>query len=311
MHLPVEGSHSRQTPFFAPSHERDRDFPPISFILQPQPRSRPRSRSPSRTSSHRDRDREHERDRDRDRDHRDRAYHSAASPSYSRHEPPAHAHHPERPPHAAAAPPRVLELPGPPTSAQRKNMVPFLVKVRGGRTADLVPHMDKLAKLVSGAHFMQVDPTRNEIMFYAPRNPAAVASVLRETGVVIVGMRLEFEPVYPNDVHSIGRLRTAPRNAFLVVYPPDSNRLMIAALARVGFDGAFIDRPTCPLPETNIPFVYLTIPGVHSGKQQLLEQVDFENRKTRIVPIKSAAAVFASHERHNKLLRSVARETVK
>ncbi|KAJ3361886.1 hypothetical protein GGF32_006915 [Allomyces javanicus] len=243
---------------------------------------------------------------------------SAASRPKSRHEPSTHRHHPERPPPASVPPPpppppppRVPDLSGPPTSAQRKNMVPFLVKIRGGRAADLVPHMDKIAKLVSGAQFVHVDPTRNEIMFYVPRNPLAVANVLRETGVVIVGMWLEFEPVNPNDVLSMGRLRTAPRNAFLVVYPPDSNRFMIAQLARVGFDGAFIDRPTCPLPGTNIPFVYLTLPGVHSGKQQLLDQVDFENRKTRIVPIKSAAAVFANHERHNNLLRSAARETVK
>ncbi|KAJ3361891.1 hypothetical protein GGF32_006920 [Allomyces javanicus] len=315
MRQPDDGSHPRATSFLAPSHERDRDRPPISFIPHPQPRSRSRSRSPSRASSQRDRDRDHDRERDCERD---RTYRSAASPPKSRHESSTHRHHPERPPPASVPPPpppppppRIHDLSGPPTSALRKHMVPFLVKIRGGRAADLVPHMDKVAKLVSGAQFVHVDPTRNEIMFYVPRNPLAVANVLRETGVVIVGMWLEFEPVNPNDVLSMGRLRTAPRNAFLVVYPPDSNRFMIAQLARVGFDGAFIDRPTCPLPGTNIPFVYLTLPGVHSGKQQLLDQVDFENRKTRIVPIKSAAAVFANHERHNNLLRSAARETVK
>ncbi|KAJ3361890.1 hypothetical protein GGF32_006919 [Allomyces javanicus] len=182
--------------------------------------------------------------------------------------------------------------------------VHFYIKTSGAPLKNLLPHMHRIVDIIPSAREVHFDQAKNRVVFWVPRVPNVIATVMKESGVILGGVFLDFEPVERSDMPA-GQ-RPHRRNVYVVFRLPHNDKDLEWKMRLLNLHHGVLDRSNLTVPGTGTPFAYLSLPGEYVGGGRKLDQTEISGQKIRVFLMKQAHTVFASESRLRHVLNGMA-----
>ncbi|KAJ3349885.1 hypothetical protein GGF32_005193 [Allomyces javanicus] len=215
-----------------------------------------------------------------------------------------------------------ITAPPAPDPAVTPSMIRFLGKLSGASAADMVRRalrwrrrLDQILVRCGVPQYVHLDESKSEISFYMRRGEGMVWSVMCQSGVVIGGARIDFEPADPRDAIDRTDPHALPpeRSVFILVNPPfvyHFNGLVEAmrahGLCRLDADLNY----DMKLPGTNVSYGFLSMAPDAIGHAEDLDRVVINGKRMRVVPLHHAKTMFADPSQMQRVLQGIAEQVL-
>ncbi|KNE72582.1 hypothetical protein AMAG_17024 [Allomyces macrogynus ATCC 38327] len=206
----------------------------------------------------------------------------------------------------------------PPPGVDPTALIPFDAHLVGGTVQDLTrlamwrgQFMQTFTSLKCHPEHVEIDDVHNRVRFWMPRRPGMVHEVLRESGVTVAGVRVEFSPADARDVipeHD----HPPPRAVLVLFHVPYHVRVLLSALRSLRLRTDLLDcfvlppMPAFPM----LPYGFLTVHDAFADLAAGLDKMWIEGKRMRAFRIRDPRAVFANRGRLMEEVQAMARTVV-
>ncbi|KAJ3350151.1 hypothetical protein GGF32_005031 [Allomyces javanicus] len=219
--------------------------------------------------------------------------------------------------------PRSMPVPAPfvspPPGVDPAALIPFDAHLVGGTMRDLARlpiwrsrFGETFARRLScHPQHIEVDDVNDRVRFWMPRRPGMVYDVMRESGVTIAGIWLEFSPADVRD--AIPEHESPPPRTVLVLFRvPHRARLLLAALGSMHVRTDLLDCFALPpMPAfPKLSYGFLTVYDVFADMAAGIDKTWVEGTQMRAFRLQNARALFADRDRLMEEVQAMARTVV-
>ncbi|KAJ3348580.1 hypothetical protein GGF32_006126 [Allomyces javanicus] len=195
-------------------------------------------------------------------------------------------------------------------------MMPFYAHLVGGSARDLLrlrAWYDRFGQVFvrwsCSPQHIEMDEDNNRVRFWMPRAPGMVHDMMRESGMTIAGVRLEFAPADPRDAIP-AHAQPLPRAVFVLFHLPTPFRDVLLALANMHVRRDLLDFIQLPaIPQyPYFSYGFLTVPSKHAERtKQLDRMMRARGHQLRAFWLEDAKTLFADRDRLMDTLSALAK----